>query len=193
MFSGIVRHRGRVGGVDLRRGQLTIQTDAALVGRLRAGDSISVDGICLTVTKRARGAFSVDITPETVRRTHLKRCRPGCSVNLEQPVRLADLLHGHIVLGHVDGVGVVVRAGGDFRVSVPRALAKYCAYKGSITVNGVSLTIAAARGNLIRIALIPETLKRTNLGLLRKGSLVNIEVDVIARYAESLMRSMKRG
>lgn len=182
MFTGIIRLQGRVAAVDLKRGKFKIEAPR-LLRQLRIGDSISVDGICLTVTTKEYGLLAVDITPETIRRTNLRWTRPQWLVNLEPPMRLGDRIHGHIVLGHVDGVGYVRTAGRYLSVWIPPKLVPYMAEKGSVTVNGVSLTIARHRGRLIQIALIPETLRRTNLRFLKTGSYVNLEVDVLARYA----------
>ena len=182
MFGGIIRHLGKVAYLDLRRGRLRILAQA-LVRHLNPGDSVAVDGVCLTVTSRTPKTFSVDITRETIRRTHFRWARRGWLVNLELPLRLKDRIHGHMVLGHVDGIGVVKKGGNLPNIGVPGRLAPYMAEKGSVAVNGVSLTIARRRGRLIQIALIPETLRRTNLRFLGAGSRVNLEVDVLARYS----------
>ncbi len=199
MFNGIIRHQGRISRIDLPRGKMEIFAPV-LIRQLHPGDSIAVDGVCLTVTRCGHGRFSVDVTPETVRRTAFRWKAPGAAVNLELPMRMNDRIHGHLVLGHVDGVGVVTLSG--FKNSriihsktrrptrgvhlylyVPTRLVKFLAEKGSWAVNGVSLTISALRGRLSGSALIPETLQRTNLGRLKPGDRVNIEVDVLARYA----------
>lgn len=187
MFGGIVKHQGKIVQIDLRRGRFHIYAPS-MRRHFSKGNSIAVDGICLTVTSSRGGTFTVDITPETIRRTHLRWARPGWIVNLESPLRMSDLIHGHIVLGHVDGIGYVCESGNRPRggwilgIRVPRMLAPLMPYKGSVAVNGVSLTLARATGTLIEIALIPETLRRTNLRFLRPGSRVNLEADVLARY-----------
>ncbi len=186
MFGGIIRHQGKWIQADLKRGKLRIMAPR-LARFLKLGDSIAVDGVCLTVTAHRHGVFSVDVTPETIRRTNFRWARTGWIVNLELPMRLSDRIHGHPVLGHVDGVGVVKsmipgRSGRILNVWVPVKLAPYMAEKGSIAINGVSLTIARRYGKLIQIALIPETIRRTNFRFLRSGARVNLEVDVLARY-----------
>lgn len=194
MFGGIIRHQGKLSRLDLHHGKLRILAPR-LVRSLHPGDSISVDGVCLTVTYIWRAEFAVDITPETVRRTILRWARPGWILNLELPLRLSDRIHGHPVLGHVDGVGFVqsirrARSGKVLTLIVPSKLAPYLAEKGSVAVNGVSLTIARRRGNLIQIALIPETVRRTNFRFLSGGARVNLEVDVLARYTLGGRKSM---
>lgn len=194
MFGGIIRHQGRLAQVDLKRGKLRISAPRP-ARYLKPGDSIAVDGVCLTVTTRGCGFFSVDMTPETVRRTNFRWARPGWVVNLELPLRLSDRIHGHPVLGHVDGVGVVksmtpVQSGRVMSVWVPMKLSGFMAEKGSVAINGVSLTIARRYGRLIQISLIPETLRRTNFRFLGHGARVNLEVDVIARYTLGRRKSM---
>jgi len=164
---------------------------------MKSGDSIAVDGICLTVARKTRYGFTVDVTPETIRRTHLRFSFPGWRVNLEPPLRMKDRIHGHLVLGHVDGIGIVKSTVWRRKISptrlrpqparvlqlfVPKRLVKYLSEKGSVAINGVSLTIARRYGRLLKISLIPETLRRTNLRYARPGIRVNIEVDVLARY-----------
>lgn len=192
MFGGIIRHQGRVVWIDQRLGKLRILS-SALTRRLAPGDSISVDGICLTVTARRGDVFFVDITPETIRRTRLRWTRRGSVVNLELPLRLGDRIHGHPVLGHVDGVGRVNSkdVGGGMSIAIPWRLTPYVSEKGSVAINGVSLTIARLRGNLIQIALIPETLRQTNLRFLMAGYRVNVEVDVMARYSVGKIKNRK--
>lgn len=193
MFTGIVTAVGKVRGAKPARGGKRLLVDAGGLGLrdVAIGDSIAVNGVCLTVVaKRARG-FEADVSPETLACT--AGLAPGNRVNLEKAMRLSDRLGGHLVSGHVDGVGVVkqVRAAGDNRVMTvraPAALVKYLARKGSVTVNGVSLTVNAVRGAEFAVNLIPHTLAGTNLGELRAGGKVNVEVDILARYAERLRR-----
>lgn len=192
MFGGIIRHHGTVTRLDLKRGRLRIRAPG-LVRRLSSGNSISVDGVCLTVTSKRRGEFDVDITPETIRRTIFRWTRPGWVVNLEMPLRMKDFIHGHPVLGHVDGVGYVAsvkpaKTGAVLSVRAPWRLIPYLAEKGSVAINGVSLTIARRRGRLTQIAIIPETLRRTNFRFLKAGARVNLEVDVLARYTLGVRR-----
>ena len=154
------------------------------------GDSIAVNGVCLTATSKSHDTFTVDVSQETISCT--VGFEPGAAVNLEKALRLADRLGGHLVSGHVDGTGEVVRFEpvGDNRllaVRVPAELSRYVAQKGSITVNGVSLTVNAIEGDVFRVNLIPHTLGATNLGALRPGARVNLEVDLVARYLERLL------
>lgn len=207
MFSGIIRHLGRIDAISLKQGRLTIHAPK-VTRHLGPGDSIAIDGVCLTVTHKTRAGFFVDITPETIRRTAFRWKKPGAQVNLELSLRLSDRLHGHLVMGHVDAVGIVTFSGFKdsgkigsrgrkkdtgwyLYLSVPHRLTKFFAEKGSWSVNGVSLTISYKRGRIIGSALIPETLKRTGLRWLKIGDRANIEVDVLARYA--LNRPAKRG
>jgi riboflavin synthase len=193
MFSGIVAAVGTVREAKPARGGLRIAVDA---GRLAlkdvaAGDSIAVNGVCLTVVARRARAFKADVSRATLACT--AGFAAGERVNLEKAMRLSDRLGGHLVSGHVDGVGRVeqMRTAGANRlltVTAPRTLAKYIARKGSIAVNGVSLTVNAVDGAKFEVNLIPHTLARTNLGRLRTGDRVNLEVDLLARYAERLAR-----
>lgn len=198
MFTGIVEELGHVVsledlGQDARivvRGPV-VTSDAAL------GDSIAVDGVCLTVTALGDGTFSADVMPETMTHTALGELVPGSAVNLERALRAGGRLGGHAVQGHVDGVGTIVaRTPGerwdDVDVEVPPDLARYIARKGSITISGVSLTVTYADGNRFGVSLIPTTLEATTLGELAPGSRVNIEVDVMAKYVERLVSGTAR-
>jgi riboflavin synthase len=158
------------------------------------GASVAVNGICLTVVDRSDATLSFDLSEETLTRTSLRRLAPGAPVNLERPVTLAARLGGHLVQGHVDAVGQVLAidslpedGGARIRIRIPDRLLRYVVEKGSITVDGVSLTVAALHDDGIEIALIPHTLRVTTLGAARRGDPVNLEVDVIARYVERLM------
>ncbi|HEX6207053.1 MAG TPA: riboflavin synthase [Actinomycetota bacterium] len=189
MFTGIVEERGVV-----RASAPRLQIEAASVSAdARTGDSISVDGVCLTVVDRAEGTLAFDVAPETVRRTTLGDLAEGNAVNLERPVTLATRLGGHLVQGHVDGVGEiasVVPEGDGVRmtVRVPEGLGRYLVEKGSVAVDGVSLTLAEVRPDGFAVALIPHTLEATGLGGKRPGDRVNLEMDLIAKYVERLMR-----
>jgi riboflavin synthase len=193
MFSGIIAAVGTIDRIEQARGGLRLSIDAGKLGLrdVAVGDSITVNGACLTVVKRGKRSFSVDVSSETLRVT-AGLDREG-EVNLEKALRLSDRLDGHLVLGHVDGVGKVTgveRLGANRRLSVraPGALSRYIARKGSIAVNGVSLTVNAVRGAEFEVNLIPHTLAVTTLKDLRAGDRVNLEVDPLARYAERLLR-----
>ena len=188
MFTGIIRETGRVRSIEPSSGGAALTVEAPQTrSQLVVGGSIAVDGVCLTVTDLGPSTFRADVVPETLRRTRLGSLAVGEGVNLEIPLKIGDPLDGHLVQGHVDGVGVVrgVREEGNGRwvtVAVETALAPFLAEKGSVAVNGVSLTIAAAGASEFAVALIPTTLELTNLNDLREGSRVNLEVDVLARY-----------
>jgi len=191
MFSGIVAAVGRVARVTQAPGgvRLGVDTGSLDLGDVAPGDSIAVNGVCLTVVARAGDGFEVDVSTETLSCT--KGFVAGDRVNLEKALRAADRIGGHLVSGHVDGVGTVTRVepAGDNRVcsvAAPSGLAKYIARKGSIAVNGVSLTVNAVDGTEFAVNLIPYTLAATNLDGLAPGDRVNLEVDMLARYAERL-------
>ncbi len=193
MFTGIIAAVGKISRVEPGKGGLRLAIDAGELGLsgVKIGDSIAVNGACLTVVKRGRKGFGVDVSRETLRCT-AGLDKPG-EVNLEKSLALSDRLDGHLVLGHVDGVGRVVRfeAVGKsrlLRVRAPANLARYIARKGSIAVHGVSLTVNAVRGAEFEVNLIPHTLAQTTLRHLRVGDRVNLEVDPLARYAERLLR-----
>ena len=194
MFTGIVAALGRVRGAKPVRGgrKLTIDAGNLDLKDVAVGDSIAVNGVCLTVVACKALSFEVDVSRATLACT--TGLAAGKSVNLEKAMRLADRLGGHLVSGHVDGVGTVKRvapAGGSrvIAVKAPAALAKYIARKGSITVNGVSLTVNEVKGTEFTVNLIPHTLAKTNLGEVRAGDKVNLEADMLARYAERLHKS----
>jgi riboflavin synthase len=191
MFGGIVAAVGTVRAAKPEHGGLRLVVDAGRLGLkdVATGDSISVNGACLTVVARKGRMFQADVSRETIACT--TGFAVGQHVNLEKALRASDRLGGHLVSGHVDGTGSVVRtkpAGGNrlLAVRAPKALAKYVARKGSIAVNGVSLTVNAVNGAEFEVNLIPHTLSASNLGELRKGDPVNLEVDMLARYVERL-------
>ncbi|HZO95910.1 MAG TPA: riboflavin synthase [Gaiellaceae bacterium] len=179
MFTGIVREVGRVVSFDGGRLAVEADTDAAV------GDSVSVSGVCLTVVGRAPLAF--DVVAETLARTTLGRLEPGDRVNLEPALRAGEPLGGHYVQGHVDGVGRVRSAGEPVWLDAPPELLRYLVEKGSVAVDGVSLTVAALDGDGFAVALVPHTLEATTLGALQPGDPVNLEVDVLAKYVERLL------
>lgn len=192
MFTGIIESLGEIKQIaTLEQGlRLSIAAGGLDLNEVRIGDSIAVNGICLTVVSHGPGEFSVEVSRETLDCTQ-GLDSPG-EVNLEKALRLSDRLGGHLVSGHVDGVGKVVKfeAAGECRlltVRSPHALAKYIAQKGSITVNGVSLTVNRVEGEDFDINLIPHTLEMTNLKSLQPGDRVNLEVDLIARYVERML------
>ena len=189
MFTGIIEETGTVRTITAN--SLCISAEKVLEGTA-VGDSIAVNGVCLTVTSRSDGAFTADVMPETVRLTSLARLFPGAKVNLERAMSPSGRLGGHIVSGHVDGCGrvdAIVPDGIAKRVtiSLEAPLLKYIARKGSVTLDGVSLTVVAADDRSFAVSLIPQTRSATTLGELRTGSIVNVEVDLLARYIERLL------
>lgn len=181
MFTGIVQAVGKI----VRVSPLEVQCPGLGLSDVAVGASIAVQGVCLTVTSLTGQGFTADVSAETLRvTTGLER--PG-EVNLEKSLKLGAELGGHLVTGHVDGIGEVVsRDGGVVRVRTPRELSRYVARKGSICVDGVSLTINRVEGDTFEVNLIPHTLEVTTLGRLKKGSKVNLEIDLIARYVERM-------
>jgi riboflavin synthase len=189
VFTGLVQDLGTVTAVDASDDGVRLAVTTTL--KLADGDSVAVNGVCLTATAVADGGFRADVMSETLRRSSLAGLEPGSRVNLELPLRAADRLGGHFVQGHVDGVGGVW----DFRdegfsrvvtIGVPVELMRYVVEKGSITVDGVSLTVSALGDDWLQVSLIPETLERTILGEIGVGQPVNLEVDVLAKYVERL-------
>ena len=189
MFTGIVRERGRVASMRQEPEGLRLEIDApATASQLGIGDSVSISGACLTATAVSNGRFSVTAVAETLDRTTLGRLALEDEVNLETATRAGDPLGGHFVQGHVDAVGRIASVD-DGRVWVEAApeILRYCVEKGSIAVDGVSLTIAALRGDAFEVALIPHTLEVTTFGAMQQGDDVNLEVDVLAKYVEKLI------
>lgn len=193
MFTGIVRERGRVAAVDGSSDgvRLLVQAPETAAGAA-VGDSVSVSGICLTVTATENGTLAFDAVAETLRRSSLGELAPGDEVNIEPALRAGEPLGGHYVQGHVDGVGRVrsVTSEGDGRrvwFDVPTGLLRYVVEKGSVAVQGVSLTVAELDGAGFAVALVPHTLAATTLGDLAAGAPVNVEVDVLAKYVERLV------
>lgn len=202
MFTGIVEELGEVVAVERLpdAARLTVR-GPRVTAEASHGDSIAVNGVCLTVTDSSDKTFTADVMAETLRRTGLGALSPGSPVNLERPVELGGRLGGHLVQGHADGTGEILsRTPGEHwdvvRIATPPDLARYIVLKGSITVDGVSLTVSALGGtdgpqpaSWFEVSLIPTTLEMTTLGRLQPGSPVNLEVDVIAKYVESLLAS----
>ena len=183
MFTGIVEETGRIHsreGSRLRIAAATVLTDVTM------GASIAVNGVCLTVVGWDNGIWEADVVPETYARTNLGSLQSGSVVNLERPLQVNDRFGGHIVQGHIDGVGTIVHAPPQLRVEVTAALSRYIAEKGSVALNGVSLTVAAVGPTWFEVAIIPHTLAVTNLGSLKVGDPLNVEVDIVAKYVERL-------
>jgi riboflavin synthase len=192
MFTGLIQDLGRVREVDRTEDGVTLRVDSALIGELGLGDSVAVNGVCLTATELDESGFAAEVMNETLQRSSLRDAASGSTVNLELPLRASDRLGGHIVQGHVDGVGTIrsVLADGFARrieVEAPADLLRYVVVKGSVAVDGVSLTVAALGDASFTVSLIPETLQRTNLGAAQAGTRVNLEVDVLAKYVERLL------
>jgi len=195
VFTGLVETTGKVIEVTARRGSKRFGIASDLpVGRMQDGESVAVDGVCLTVVARRGDRFHADVIAETLALTTLGEVRPGKRVNLERSLALGDRLGGHLVQGHVDctaGVSGVERRGDDYRLRVAWTpeIRRFVAHKGSVAIHGVSLTVAALSEAGFELALIPETLQRTNLGDLRAGDRVNVEVDLLARYLDRLLHA----
>jgi riboflavin synthase len=193
MFTGIVEELGEVAAVEDRGESARLRLRGPLVtGDAREGDSIAVNGVCLTVVGTGDGTFTADVMAETLRRTGLGALVPGSRVNLERAVPVGGRLGGHVVQGHVDGTGTLTdRTPGDHweavRFTLPPELARYVVEKGSVTVDGVSLTVVEAGADHFTVGLVPTTLARTTLGLRQPGETVNLEVDVLAKYVERML------
>jgi len=204
MFTGIVAELGEVAGIEWR-GDAARLTIRGSTDDVSPGESIAVNGVCLTVTGILDGTFTADVMAETLDRSSLGALTPGAPVNLERSVRLADRLGGHLVQGHVDATGVIISRSpaahwDQVRISLPAGISRYVVHKGSIAVDGISLTVSAlgpqeddpGRGDTwFEVCLIPETLKRTTMSTRQPGDMVNLEVDVIAKYTERLLVSGK--
>jgi len=191
MFTGLVAGTGAVESLDRDGDGVRLRVRTELAGELAPGDSIAVNGVCLTALDPNGQGFSADVMEETLRRSSLGPLAKGDEVNLELPLRAGDRLGGHMVQGHVDGTGSVEAVSDDgfarvVRIGAPPALLRYVVDKGSIAVDGVSLTVSAVDGDGFEVSLIPETLERTTLGAAEPGRVVNLEVDVLAKYVEKL-------
>ena len=194
MFTGLIEDVGKIVSLRFanRAAMLTVQTRLS-VRAMELGASIAVNGACLTVVKKGRGEFTVDMSPETLKRTSLKELRAGSLVNLERPMRLRDRLGGHLVTGHVDGVATVaaVEKKGEFtffKFRLPRRLGAFLVSKGSVAVDGISLTVNECGARQFSVAIIPFTLQHTNLRGRRVGDKVNIETDLIGKYVNKLIK-----
>lgn len=187
MFTGIIQDCGKVLQIEEKSNAKCFKFSCKIDEKhLKFGNSISINGVCLTVEDSDKDSFSATAVEETLSLTNLNDLRVGDEVNIEPALTLETPIAGHLVLGHVDGIAKVIQTGENFKIQVPDNFIKYCPKKGSICINGVSLTIAKQDEAIIEVALIPETLKRTNLGALSVGSSVNIEIDSLARYLEQL-------
>lgn len=194
MFTGIIESKGIISSLETRSGdvRLTIDTQSLPMDDVKLGDSIAVSGICLTVVDLGKQSFSADVSRETLETTRLSKLKVGDAVNLEKALQLQDRLGGHLVSGHVDGLGQLLQTQSDarsvrMRFALPKELARYVAPKGSITVDGISLTVNTVTADWFEVNIVPHTLSRTTLINLSTGDSVNLEVDVIARYLERLI------
>ncbi len=197
MFTGIIEAIGTVEGIEIGRlgGAMTIA--APFVRALVRGESVAVSGVCLTVVKRGARAFRVEVSPETLRRTTLGRLVRGQTVNLERAARLGDRLGGHLVSGHVDGVGKLAasRREGNARILeilVPLSLRRYLIPKGSVALDGISLTVNSVRGKRFSVAIIPHTAEATTIGGKKAGDPFNVEVDLIGKYVEQFVQPYRK-
>jgi len=199
MFTGLIETLGTIQTVTPTDGatRITLQAPVSLTSRLKEGDSVAVSGVCLTALDIAEGVFSADLATETIARTSLSRLAPGHIVNLELPTPAGTPLGGHIVQGHVDATGTLLEltplhpatpehSDWRLRIRVPVALTRFIVEKGSITIEGISLTVAAIEVDVVTVAIIPHTYGATNLHALKAGAEVNLETDVLARYAEQM-------
>ena len=198
MFTGIIQAIGKIAALERRGGdaRLRVQAGKLDLADVKLGDSIAVSGVCLTVIELSAKDFTVDVSGETLARTTLGGLKPGAAVNLEKALLPTTRLGGHLVSGHVDGIGKVLDRRQDarsvrFGVAVPRELGKYIAEKGSVCINGVSLTVNAVRDAEFEVNIVPHTLAETTLGELAPGHAVNIEVDLLARYLERLLQGQE--
>jgi riboflavin synthase len=194
MFTGLIADLGQVSALELGEGGAVLTVGTRLAAELSEGDSIAVNGVCLTAIEVGDGSFKAEAMSETLERSSLGQLRPGAPVNLELALRAEDRLGGHVVQGHVDGTGIVTatREEGFARVLEVEAdsrLTRYLVEKGSVALDGVSLTVSALNGSGFAVSLIPETLQRTNLGTIREGDRLNVEVDILAKHVERLMEA----
>lgn len=195
MFTGIIEELGTVKGVIRQSGGMRLSVTAKVImDGMKTGDSIAVNGACLTVTEFDRSSFTADVSGETVNRTNIGKLRVGDKVNLERPMMLSDRLGGHLVSGHVDDVGVirgVDKRGGMsiFTFEIPSDIQRYLVVKGSIAIDGISLTVNDVIGNKFTVTLIPHTAEMTTLGFKKSGDTVNLENDLIGKYVERFVRT----
>ena len=195
VFTGIIEELGTIKGVRRQSEGIRLSVSAKVVmDGMKAGDSIAVNGACLTVTEFDSVSFTADVSGETVNRTNIGKLRVGEKVNLERPMKLSDRLGGHLVSGHIDGIGVirgVERKGGMsiFTIEVPAEFTKYLIIKGSVAIDGISLTVNEVKGNRFTVTIIPHTAEMTTLGFKKTGDTVNLEADMIGKYVEAFTKS----
>ena len=192
MFTGLVAGLGVVAQAERSPAGVRLSIATELAGELHEGDSVAVNGVCLTAIAIDGSSFAAEVMNETLARSSLAQVQPGSEVNLELPLRATDRLGGHVVQGHVDGLGTVASVEQDgfarrLEIEAPVSLLRYVVQKGSIAVDGVSLTVATVSARSFTVSLIPETLQRTNLGAVGAAANVNLEVDVLAKYVEKLV------
>ncbi len=192
MFTGLVEGTGRVVRRDARTGGACLVIAGG--NGLKRGDSVAVNGCCLTVARKGRHRFEADLSKETLKATNLDDLTPGDRVNLERPMKASGRLGGHLVQGHVDGTGTVLalrfqqKGNFDLEIEIPKRLRRYFIPKGSIAVDGISLTVQRLKRNSFITVIIPETIRKTNLGDRQRGDRVNLEVDIVGKYIESFLR-----
>jgi riboflavin synthase len=192
VFTGLVQDLGRIVSADRNGDGARVTVETALATELHEGDSVAVNGVCLTATEVGESSFAADVMNETLSRTSLAGAQPGADVNLELPLRPSDRLGGHVVQGHVDGLATIADVADDgfarrVRFDADPELLRYVVEKGSIALDGVSLTVIEIGDAWFTVSLIPESLERTNLGAAEPGTKVNVEVDVLAKYVERLI------
>ncbi len=192
MFTGLIQDLGTIEDVQRTEDGMRLRIRGAVTGEVHEGDSVAVNGVCLTARAIQGATFSADVMAQTLRHCSLAAAAPGATVNLELPLRATDRLGGHVVQGHVDGVGVVLDRRDEglarlLRIEAPPHLLRYLVERGSIALDGISLTVAELGEDSFTVSLIPETLERTTLGSTRPGDGVNLEVDVLAKYVERLV------
>ena len=197
MFTGLIEDVGKIGLLRINKNSAVLEVKTKLPLRaMPLGASVAVNGACLTVVKKTRDVFTVDVSPETLQRTNLQSLAAGSLVNLEQPMRFQDRLGGHLVTGHVDGIGTItaIKPEGGFtvfRFRVPAIISSLLVAKGSVAVDGISLTVNDCRRDGFSVAIIPFTLQHTNLRVRRVGDKVNLETDLIGKYVQSFLAQRK--
>lgn len=197
MFTGLIEDVGKIGLLRINKNSAVLEVKTKLPLRaMPLGASVAVNGACLTVVKKTRDVFTVDVSPETLQRTNLQSLAAGSLVNLEQPMRFQDRLGGHLVTGHVDGIGTItaIKPEGGFtvfRFHVPAIISSLLVAKGSVAVDGISLTVNDCRRDGFSVAIIPFTLQHTNLRVRRVGDKVNLETDLIGKYVQSFLTQRK--